>query len=170
MTDIHHRLVLIRHAKAADGRVDIDRELAPRGRADAPRIGEWLAARDWVPDLVVVSPARRAAMTWRLAASALPAAPRQVVDSRIYDNTVDDLLLAIHDVGDEVGALALVGHNPGMHMLAADLDDGSGDPSARAAVVRAYPTGSVAVFDIDVPWARVDVGGGRLLGFATPRD
>lgn len=165
-----HRLVLIRHAKAAEGRIDIDRELAPRGRADAPRIGEWLAARNWVPDLVAVSPARRATQTWQLAASALPSPPRRVVDSRIYDNTLDDLLLAIRDTAEEIDSVALVGHNPGMHTLAVDLDDGTGDATARAAVARGYPTGAVAVFEIDVPWFRVDVGGGRLIGFATPRD
>jgi phosphohistidine phosphatase len=165
-----HRLVLIRHAKAAEGPVDIDRELAPRGRADAPRIGEWLAARDWVPDLVAVSPARRAVLTWQLAASAIPSPPRRTVDSRIYDNTVDDLLLAIRDTPEEVGSLALVGHNPGMGSLAVDLDDGTGDVQARAALSRGYPTGAVAVFAIDVPWVRVDVAGGRLIGFATPRD
>jgi phosphohistidine phosphatase len=170
MTGAHHRLVLIRHAKAAEGRVDIDRGLAPRGRSDAPRIGEWLAARDWIPDLVAVSPARRATLTWQLAASAIPSPPRHVVDSRIYDNTVEDLLLAIHDTPEDVHSLALVGHNPGMHSLAADLDDGTGEQGARVALARAYPTGAVAVFDIDVPWARVDLSGGRLLGFATPRD
>jgi hypothetical protein len=57
-----------------------------------------------------------------------------------------------------------------MHSLAADLDDGTGEQGARVALARAYPTGAVAVFDIDVPWARVDLSGGRLLGFATPRD
>lgn len=170
MTGADHRLVLIRHAKAAEGTIDIDRELAPRGRADAPRIGEWLAARDWVPELVAVSPARRAVLTWQLAASAIPSPPRQVVDTRIYDNTPDDLLLAIRDTPEEVSSLALVGHNPGMHSLAVDLDDGTGDAQARAGLARAYPTGAVAVFDIDVPWARVDVSGGRLIGFATPRD
>ena len=170
MTGADHRLVLIRHAKAADGTVDIDRELAPRGRADAPRIGEWLAARDWVPDLVAVSPARRAVLTWQLAASAIPTPPRRVVDSRIYDNTVEDLLLAVRDTAEEVGSLALVGHNPGMHALAVDLDDGTGDAEARAALARGYPTGAVAVFHIDAPWHRVDISGGRLLGFATPRD
>lgn len=162
--------MLVRHAKAAEGRIDIDRELAPRGRADAPRIGEWLAARNWVPDLVAVSPARRAALTWQLAASALPSPPRRVVDSRIYDNTLEDLLLVIRDTPEEIESLALVGHNPSMHALAVDLDDGAGDATARAGVARGYPTGAVAVFAIDVPWSRVDVGGGRLIGFATPRD
>ena len=162
--------MLIRHAKAAEGDVDIDRALAPRGRADAPRIGEWLAARDWVPNLVAVSPARRAALTWELAASAIPSPPPRVVDSRIYDNTVEDLLLAIRDTPEQIASLALVGHNPGMHTLAVDLDDGTGEEQARAGLARGYPTGAVAVFDIDVPWARVDVSGGRLIGFATPRD
>jgi phosphohistidine phosphatase len=56
----NRRLVLIRHSKSADGPVDIDRPLSGRGVKDAREIGKWLAAADFNPERVVVSPARRA--------------------------------------------------------------------------------------------------------------
>ena len=55
------RLFLIRHAKAelAVGRVDYERKLTGRGRDDAKRVAEALAARRMLPDVSSI-PARRA--------------------------------------------------------------------------------------------------------------
>src|SRR5689334_8265 len=68
------RLVLIRHAKAAEGNVDRERPLAKRGMNEAPEIGRWLAERQLVPDRVVVSPALRARQTWERATTGLDGA------------------------------------------------------------------------------------------------
>src|SRR3954453_9424386 len=61
------RLVLVRHAQAAQGEVDADRTLTERGARQAAAIGAWLAQTGLIPDRVVVSPARRAQQTWELA-------------------------------------------------------------------------------------------------------
>ena len=106
------RLLLIRHAKAADGPVDVDRALTGRGRGQAAAIGTWLADAGFAPDRALVSPARRAAQTWEQAAAHLGAAPEHEVESRIYDNTVEALLAVIADAPDGVQTLAVVGHNP----------------------------------------------------------
>jgi phosphohistidine phosphatase len=161
------QLVLVRHSKAAGGAVDRDRPLADRGVAEAPAVGRWLADRGIAPDRVLVSPARRARQTWELAAAELPAAAEPVVDDRIYDNTVEDLLDLLRDTPAEVGTLAVVGHNPGIHDLARTLDDGRGDDAARAELAARYRTSGVAVFDIGDPWA--EVRSATLTHFATPR-
>ena len=67
-------LVLLRHAEAADkeaGRPDAQRELTKKGEKQAERIGRLLAHRGLHPDLVVTSPASRAAQTSAIACAAL---------------------------------------------------------------------------------------------------
>jgi phosphohistidine phosphatase len=161
------RLVLIRHAKAAEGELDRERPLAKRGVREAPEIGRWLAERQLVPDRVVVSPARRARQTWERAATGLTGAPEPVLDERVYDNSVAALLAVVQDTPDGVGTLAVVGHNPGIQEFAVSFDDGTGDEAARRDVTGKYPTGGLAVFTVDDAWSRAATG--TLTDFAAPR-
>ena len=163
-------LVLIRHAKAAqDGASDEARTLAPRGTSDARAVGRWLAQQDIAPDLVVVSPARRARQTWEAAAASLGAAPSVRIDARIYDNTLEALLSVLNETDESVSTLAIVGHNPSMHALAVSLDNGHGDAPSRAALADAYPTSGIVVFDVDGAWGQLAPGGASLRDFAVPR-
>ena len=56
------RLFLVRHAKAelSVGRDDYARKLTERGRADARRVAKALAARHFLPDVLIHSGAARA--------------------------------------------------------------------------------------------------------------
>jgi phosphohistidine phosphatase len=163
------RLLLVRHAKADDGRVDIERSLTAKGARRAAAIGTWLEDANLVPDRVVVSPARRAAETWELAASVLTSAPvPPIVDPRIYDNTVEALLAVIRETPEHVRTVAVVGHNPSIGELAIALDDGRGSASARQDLAAGFLTGGVAVFSLAMPFAALERGGAALSGFATP--
>ncbi len=161
-------LLLVRHAKAKPDGVDRARVLTERGEADAAELGRWIAANDYLPEAAIVSPATRAAATWRLAAAQLPVPVEVTMDHRIYDNTLDDLIGSIHSVASQITALAVVGHNPSVHGLGLVLADR--DTSAGAASFPDdFPTGSVAVFGIDGPWTQVGHAPARLLGFAVCR-
>ena len=162
------RLVLIRHAQAADAPVDAQRPLTDRGARQGAAIGAWLAGAGLVPDRVVVSPARRTRQTWDRAATALPRAPRPVLDERIHGNTLEGLLAAVGETPDDVPVLAVVGHNPSIGELAAALDDGRGDPAGRRHVDAGFPTGGVAVFTLAAPFSAVEPGTARLDGFTVP--
>ena len=164
------RLVLVRHAKAAGAPVDADRPLTEGGARHAAAIGSWLEQSEAVPDRVLVSPARRAVQTWERASATLAPGPQPVVDPRIYDNTVESLLSAIQETADEVRTLAVVGHNPSIGELAADLDDGQGDPQARDDLEDGFPTGAVAVFTVATPFAELAAGAATLDRFAVPGD
>jgi phosphohistidine phosphatase len=161
------RLVLIRHAKAAEGAVDRERPLAARGIREAPEIGRWLADRELVPDRVVVSPARRARQTWERAAAGLTGAPEPVQDERVYDNMVAALLAVVQDTPDGVRTLAIVGHNPGIQEFAIGFDDSTGDGAVRRGVIGKYATGGLAVFTVEEPWPQARSG--VLTDFAVPR-
>src|SRR5581483_6978257 len=90
------RLMLLRHAKSApsEGAMrDRDRPLNPRGRADAPTIGAYMARHGLVPDQAIVSPAKRTRETWEFIAAALPKPPRVAFEDKIYEaepNTLAD--------------------------------------------------------------------------------
>lgn len=139
-----HRLLLIRHAKTEQGDVDRIRQLTDRGRRDATAIGEWLAANDGVPDLVIVSPATRARETWDLAAAGLTTAPPTQIDDAIYSNNVSGLVGIARAVDESVQTAAIVGHNPSIEEFTARFGGGRGD---------GVPTGTVVVFDVDGTWA-----------------
>lgn len=164
------RLLLIRHARAANGPVDLERPLTEQGMRQAAALGSWLTQVRLVPDRVMVSPARRAVQTWEQASAALVTGVRPIVDARIHDNTVDALLTAIRGTPEDVLIVAVVGHNPSVGELVSALDDGRGSPDARREVGAGFPAGGAAVFDLAVPFAAVGPGAATLSDFRVPGD
>ena len=140
-----HTLVLLRHAKSdwSGGEPDVRRPLAGRGRRQAPEAGRWLAAHIGRIDLVLVSPATRAASTWELVAAELGAVPEQRRDERLYAASDDELLEVVRGLGEDLGTVVLVGHNPGLEELA----------SALAGEWVRLPTSALAVLALPGGWA-----------------
>ena len=161
------QLVLVRHGKAVDGGVDVERPLTDRGRRDSAAAGRWLAEQGIRPDRILVSPAVRAQQTWSSIAAELGVAEDAVIDEHIYDNEVDRLLQAVHDTPDGVATLVLVGHNPSFEQFAHHLDDGDGDERVRGELAAGYPTCAVAVFGTSTPWR--ELRRATLTEFAAPR-
>lgn len=167
MTD--RQLVLIRHAKAANGEIDIERPLAPRGLSDAVEIGRWLAAHAVSPDRVFVSPSRRTVQTWAQASSVLSIGVDPHSDPRIYDNTVTALMSVLQQTPEPVQTVVLVGHNPSISELALAFDDGLGDVAARRELARGFPTSGVAIFAVRTGWAELGPQAAMLTHFGCPR-
>jgi phosphohistidine phosphatase len=165
---VARQLVLIRHAKSAEGAVDMERVLNPRGERDCGAVGRWLQQQDITPERVVVSPAERARRTWAGAARFL-AAPEPEVDERIYENDAELLLDVIRETPAELQSVVLVGHNPSFGALADDLDDGTGDAAALDGLRAGFPTSAVAVFEFDGDWLDVAPRALRLAAYAVPR-
>lgn len=166
------RLILVRHAKAEAGVVDVTRQLAPRGKSDAAAAGRLLARAGIAPDRVALSPATRARQTWDGIQAGLAERVEVVVDERIYDNVMAGLVEVIADVGaagSVIGCLALVGHNPSIAELAAALDDGEGDPEARVRLRAGFATSGVAVFEVTGGWDDLALRSATLLSFDVAR-
>jgi phosphohistidine phosphatase len=163
-----HRLLLIRHAQAADAPTDRDRPLTAHGTRAAAAIGAWLQQSGNVPDSALVSTALRAQQTWAAAAESLGADREPTLDERIYDNTVQAVLGVIAEASDDVSTLAVVGHNPSVGELAAALDDGAGEESARRALRAGFPTGAVAVFRVETSFADLEPGRATLEDLTVP--
>src|SRR5579863_1617512 len=117
------RLILFRHAKAeprSGAGDDFDRALTPRGCEDAALVGAALASEGLAPDFALISPARRAAETWVCAREAFPGI-RTELDRSLYNAGADEIRALIDKVADRCDTLIVVGHNPGLQELAADL-------------------------------------------------
>ena len=148
-------LVLVRHSKAEPHRPDDhSRELAPRGRADAAEVREWLQRKGIDPSYVVVSTATRARQTWECCA--VGSAPVGY-DDRVYEASVQDLLEVLRESPAEAGTVVLVGHNPSVEQLAWRLD---GSDAARDQTNQGLRTSGVAVFEV-AAWK--DLSEGRLV-------
>jgi len=167
---VMRRLMLLRHAKTERGEDDRNRKLTKRGRGDASVIGAYMAQHGLVPDLAIVSPARRAQETWKILAAAFFGTPRDVNDERIYDASPEALIAIISETR-QAQSLLVVGHNPGLHDVAVQLI-ASGDPEARERVSENMPTSGLVVIDIafdDWSLLRPNPNAGRLECFVTPR-
>ncbi|MEU8377933.1 histidine phosphatase family protein [Streptosporangium sp. NPDC048865] len=142
-------LVVLRHAKAAhtSGLADRERPLTEVGERDAVKVGAALAGMGLTPDLVLCSPSVR---TRRTADLALPGAD-VLIEPAIYEAYPDELLTLIRRSDPEVGTLVLVGHNPGVQELVAQLT-ADGDAG--------FPPGAFAVIEVDGEWAGLDTGRG----------
>ncbi|WP_439496709.1 SixA phosphatase family protein [Bosea sp. (in: a-proteobacteria)] len=164
------RLLLLRHAKSnwSTGSTDRERPLAARGREAAPVMGRYLAEEMLLPDLVLVSPARRTTETWELVGPMLSERPGSHLEPRIYEAKPERLLEVVKETEANVRTLLLIGHNPGFEELAAKLA-GHGDRYAAARMAQKYPTCGLAVLDFAVEdWRDVVARSGRLDRFVTP--
>lgn len=168
--DTPHRLLVVRHAKAeAYGPTDFDRELAPRGRADAEAAGAWLGEQGVRVDAALVSSAARTRETWDLLAAAADWSVEAELDRSLYGADEDAVLDLVRMTDETVGTLAVVGHNPTMGLLAQLLDDGDGPPESVDRLMRGYPTSATAVFDLPGSWADLAMGRCRLTLFNVGR-
>ncbi|MBL0374945.1 histidine phosphatase family protein [Rhizobium sp. KVB221] len=170
-TKRHKRLILFRHAKSAwpEGFDDHDRPLADRGRKAAPVMGAWLAKHKLLPDLVMVSTARRAQETWQRAALAIKEKLPTKTSPDLYAASDHALLAVVRATAPEVNTLMLVGHNPGMEDLAKRLMTNN-DSDAQSRLREKFPTGAIAVLSFKADaWSSLEDKCGSLDRFVTPK-
>ncbi|MDQ7246732.1 SixA phosphatase family protein [Dongia sedimenti] len=166
-------LILMRHAKSAwddPQQKDVDRPLSTRGRKVAPRMGKWLAAEGYRPDVVLCSAARRARETLERLRPHLPENAAVEFADGLYMAAPRDMLTEIGKVPATAETVMLIGHNPGMGSLAGLLA-GRGDEKALGAMHGKFPTAAIAVLGFNVgKWNELAPGDGILRAFMRPRD
>jgi phosphohistidine phosphatase len=138
-------LLIVRHGEAARGEDDRERALTAAGRQESADLGLLIRHHSLVPDLTLCSPARRAKETWREVAAAFGYSVQKRVVEAMYPGTPAEIEAAIAEVPAAIATLMIVGHNPGLHSLAAKLAKG-GEPDMLAALASGLPTaGCVAI-------------------------
>ncbi len=166
------RLFLVRHAKAelSVGRDDYARKLTERGRTDARRVAKALAARHFLPDVLIHSGAARAKQTAEILAAEWRSKVELEEEVGLYDASLTTLLDRTRGLRHEHKRVGLVGHNPGLGELATALT-GSGAEPERHHLAAKYPTGAVAVLDFSIHrWAEVERNSGMLALYLTPAE
>jgi phosphohistidine phosphatase len=170
-------LFLLRHAKSdwSDGALsDHARPLNGRGRTAAPLIAEYLKKRGYQPALVLCSTARRTVETLDLIRAALPASAEIKYEDPLYLAEPPQLLERIKWLGGGVPSAMVIGHNPGLEQLAAQLSGPGKSPAEkarRALLLEKYPTAALAVLSFGgASWKDVSKGKGALIDFVRPKD
>jgi phosphohistidine phosphatase len=157
-------LYLLRHAKSSwddQNLSDFDRPLNERGVSIAQFMGETLAQRGLIPDVIVSSPAKRAIQTSTLAKESGGFGAPIRLEERIYEASPQALLQVTRAIRGEREAAMLVGHNPGMEGFIALLTD----------CHERMPTAAVAVIETDLEnWADLEPGSGKLICVLRPND
>lgn len=162
-------LLLLRHAKSSwddPTQDDHERPLNKRGTREAPRIGQYLAANELQPDVVLCSDAVRARGTLSLVLAAMDGtAPSISFEPRLYLAEPAAILEVVGRIAPTAKRCLVVGHNPGLHALALGLI-GDGEPKAIRELAKKFPTAGLAVIDLHVDsWHKLSGGAGRLRAF-----
>ena len=158
-------LYLVRHAKSSwdfPELTDIDRPLNKRGQRNAPEMGERLAKKGILPDLMLTSPAKRAVDTCREIAGKIGyPAEKIVVNKKIYHAYTLELLDIVSAQPNDINSLMLFGHNPGFTGFANKLCHVD---------IHNIPTSGIfcCTFDIET-WEDVDFNGGEFVFFDYPK-
>ena len=132
------RLLILRHAKSDWGDSSLDdweRPLSGRGINDAPRVGEMLRDRSSLPDLIITSDAIRARSTAEAVAEAAGYTGEILLEPALYLATPNGIVEVLNSADDAADAVMIVGHNPGLEGLIAELS-GDHQPMPTAALVQ----------------------------------
>lgn len=159
----------MRHAKSdwSGNLPDFERSLNKRGLKDAKKMGAWLKKKKFVPELVVSSPAERAMQTTRIVCKQLGINSDEIIlDKRIYEADLDDLLQVILEHGKKVNSLMLTGHNPGLDYLVNYL---SGDQPHYTENGKLMTTAAIVVFNFEYEFSGKK-GSGNMVIMARPKE
>jgi len=167
-------LTLVRHATAENvaDESDHSRRLVARGRKDAHAIGVWLsrAFRAAELDLALCSTSERTRQTLDNIRAGGACVRDTRFDDRIYNASAVGLLEVLREVPDSVTSLLMIGHSPGIPVLATAL--ARDDPTSTEVIKQlalSYPTSGVAILGFDGPWAALAPEEAYLREFVVPR-
>jgi len=168
-----HQLVLLRHAKAAResaGVSDHDRKLLPEGRRAAAAIGAAMRKAGLSPDVVLVSSSLRTQETLEELEAADVWDERPNIDTlpALYMATSTQIRDAIKNLPETVRSALVIGHNPGLHELAAALAAPAPTKPDLSRLTEAFPTAALAEFLIPTAWHRLTLGAASLQRFVVP--
>ena len=158
-------LYLVRHAKSSwkyPNLDDFERPLNNRGRKNSPFMGKVLKKLKVAPDLVISSPANRAAMTARMIAAAINYPLENIRYSEaIYEFSEKALIHVVKQIDDAVNKAMVVGHNPALNGLANYIGD---QPIGN------IPTCGAICVELDISsWAKLNAHCGKLKFFEFPK-
>jgi len=167
------RLAILRHAKSSwddPGLDDFNRPLNERGWKAARRLGRELEKRKTKFDLVLSSTSARTRETIDGVKRHYDFNAPIKFEQDIYLASDATLLALVRSLDDEVKALLVVGHNPGLEMLITDLTEDD-DQGLRQRIKGKLPTGALAILELKAKhWSDVGKGCGRIVELILPKE
>lgn len=159
------KLFIVRHAKSSwdfPELDDYDRPLNKRGKKNAPQMGRRLANRGIKPQLIITSPAKRAASTARRIAKELSFPKSEILKEPLfYHGTNKNIIEILQKQNDDMNEIMIFGHNPGLTDLTNYLS---------GANIYNIPTCGVAEIDFEIrSWADIDKKKGTLVYLDYPK-
>ena len=164
------RLFVLRHADAVShgsGLSDAYRPLSARGQQSLPELRGWIEAHGHAIRAVRCSAAVRAVATLDGVREALPTGADLEVSEDLYHAGGEALLARCRELGDDVPAALLVGHNPGVAALVHELAIQDA-PVVRQALAGGFPPGALAELVVPVPWSDLGWATCRLTAIHRP--
>ena len=168
------QLLLLRHAKSSWDEPHLSdhaRPLNTRGRQAAAAMAREMRRLGLLPDLVLVSSARRTLQTLA-ALEPWEDPPRIEPMDALYLAPAADLLEVVRNAAPTARCILLVGHNPGLHDLAmrlAGTDAVETDKEVRR-LFDGYPSGALSEFSVTGPWSETGTAALRLTRLLLPGD
>lgn len=151
-------LLILRHGKS-DWNVDCDdfnRPLVERGKRGSEQIGVWLQQQNLLPDFVLSSPAVRAIETAKRCCKAMGFGDNPIYqEPRIYEANFATLKAILNDCPHQAQRVMLVGHNPGLEHLLADL---ANQPLPETESGKILPTATLAHLTLEEYWSQTHSG------------
>jgi phosphohistidine phosphatase len=157
-------LYILRHAKSSWDNAalsDFERPLNERGLRAAPLVGGVMKKNRFEPELILSSPAKRAAQTATLIKQSAGIGGAIQFDERIYEASPARLLEVISEQNEKTASVMLVGHNPGLEGLLKFL---TGE-------LQPMPTAALAVVDLETDkWSEINSSKGNLRTLIRPKE
>ncbi len=157
-------LLILRHAKSSwkdTSLADYDRPLNKRGKRDAPRMGNHIQEQGLVPDCILSSSAKRARKTATKVAKACGYTEKIKKTDSFYHAPPGVYYEKIQDLPNKYEIVMVVGHNPTMEQLVANL----------TGQTVTMPTTALAHIALPIEhWKKLDIyTKGKLLNLWTPK-
>ncbi len=163
-------LFLLRHANALnDSGLDKNRALSPKGVEDAKALGRLMDKQNFVPDMVVCSPAKRTRHTLKSLQSSLKT-PQASFPEILYNGSAGDYLYEIQKIDDKYSKILIIAHNPSIYELVILLAT-QGSETLMQKLSEGYPPASLSVINCKCEsWANIQPAGNELLSLMNPID
>lgn len=169
-------LFILRHAKSDRDNPalkDHDRPLNERGRDAAPKMGAYIKAQGYKPDVILCSTSRRTVETYDLIKEALGEANVKFEET-LYLAEKRHLIDRLRWLEDDLKSAMIIGHNPGLEELAnaiAASPKKEKEERLHRRMREKFSTAALAVITLPITaWRDAKPGTGKLVDFMRPKD
>jgi phosphohistidine phosphatase len=165
-------LYLLRHAKSdweTNFSSDHERGLATRGKNAAKQLAGYMEDSGFAVNLCYVSDAKRCVDTWKIISKFGQFTDSVVKTTALYESDFEQLVTVIQESPNTASSLLMVGHNPGLEMLAEYLIQGVQTQNFQTPLFQKFPT--TALLGISLPvekWNDIRPGQGSIIFYWIP--